>query len=438
MRTIKMKKIKVVPKKDEHCKITPPPKGCGFFPTGPCENPVLRLDVIVSVSCEGIISGRILCDFRPLKGITVNLTSSFPGLVFENPNPVTDSSGKFSTQVTVVPGTPVTSDVVITATAQVGDLILMDQIVIRVDCIKCINPLLTLSPIPDTVSCRGTQLTGKLICDGVPISGALITFMIQPAINKVIAAPNPALTSVDGTYKAILVPFPDVDETITIIAKSVIGGQQVSVSRQVTVRCLKCKNLSITLNPMKINKINCRAAISGILSCDGQPLANRTVTLTGSPFLQFLPSNPVADEEGIFTFVVAVSAGTPFQPASIKASAMVDGKLASATVNVTAGCKPPRPVMTLELPNSTVTEKGAEISGQLTLEGFPLKYIEVELRSSENQGIIKESLVKTDEKGRFTARIQPQPGMKGTVRVKAIASVGKKKKSVKGKIQIDA
>ncbi|XXM70633.1 hypothetical protein ACQ0QQ_13000 [Lysinibacillus sphaericus] len=429
----------MVPKKEEHCRIKPPPKGCGFFPSGVCEKPVLRLDQIGSISCEGIISGRILCDFRPLQGITVNLTSSFPGLIFENPNPVTDSTGRFSTRVTVVPGTPVTTGVVITATAQVGNVTLSDQIVIRVDCIVCINPLLTLNPIPDIVGCRGTQLSGKVTCDGAPIAGALITITIQPATNKVIAAPNPAITSADGTYKATLVPFPDVDETFTITAKTVIGGKQVSsISRLVTVRCLKCKNLSITLNPLKKNKINCRAVISGTLSCDGQPLANRTVTLTGSPILQFLPANPVTDEEGIFTSVIAVSPGTPFQPASITASAATDGKFASVTIDVTAGCKPANPVMTLELPESTVTEKGGKISGQLTSDGFPLRGIEVKLSTSQDLMILKESVAVTGEDGRFSVKVQPRPGMKGTVRVKAIATVGKKKKSVKGKIKIDA
>jgi hypothetical protein len=438
VKKIKLRKMKVVPKKETHCKITLPPKGCGFFPPGVCENPVLQLDEVGAISCEGIISGRILCDFRPLQGVTVTLTSSFDGLIFEDNTPVTDSTGRFSTRVTIVPGTPITPGVKITAAAQVGTAMLKDKIFIRVDCIACLNPLLTLNPIPDTVGCRGTQLTGKLTCGGVPIAGALITFTIQSASNKVIAAPNPAITSADGTYTATLVLFPDVDEIITVTASTMIGGKQVSSdTRQVTVLCVKCQNLSITLSMLKRNRISCRAVISGTLFCDGQPLANRTVTLTGSPILQFFPSNPITDEEGVFTSVVAIDPGTPFQPASFTASATVDGKFDSVTADVTAGCLPSRPVMTLEVPEGPVASNGCKIMGQITSHGFPLAGVDVELTSS-CESLFKESKVVTGDDGRFSAYIKPQPGMKGTVKIKAAASVGKKKKSVRKRISIDS
>jgi hypothetical protein len=439
VKKIKLRKMTVVPKKETHCKITLPPKGCGFFPPGVCETPVLQLDEVGAISCEGIISGRILCDFRPLQGVTVNLKSSFDGLKFEDDTPVTDSTGRFSTRVTIVPGTPITPGVIITATAQVGTVTLEDEITIRVDCMVCLNPLLTLNPIPDTVGCRGSQLTGKLTCDGVPIAGALITFTIQSASNKVIAAPNPAITSADGTYSAVLVLFPDIDEITSITASTKIGGKQVSsITRQVTVLCVKCKNLSITLSTLKRNRISCRAVISGTLSCDGQPLANRTVSLTGSPILQFLPANPLTDDEGVFTSVIAIEPGTSFQPASFTASAAVDGKFDSVTADVTAGCLPARPVMTLEIPEGSVSVNGGKIMGQLTSRGFPLKGVEVELTTSHEQVFLKESKVVTGDDGRFTAYIQPQQGMKGTVKIKAEASVGKKKKSVRKRISIDA
>jgi hypothetical protein len=439
VRKIKLRNMKVVPKKDSHCKIKLPPKGCGFFPSNLCEKPMIQLDEVGTISCEGVVSGRILCDFRPLQGVTVNLTSSFAGLIFENPNPVTDSTGRFSTRVTIVPGTPITPGVIITATAQVGTVTISDHIVVRVDCIVCINPVLTLNPIPDFVGCKGTKLTGRLTCDGVPIGGAAVTFTIQSASNKVIVTPNPAITLADGTYKATLVLFPDVDEIITITARTMIGGKQVSSeTRQVTVRCVKCRDLSITLSRLKRNKISCRAVISGTLSCDGIPLSNRTVSMTGSPILQFLPSNPVTDEDGIFTSVVIVSPGTPFQPASITASAMVDGNFDSVTVDVTAGCKPAKPVMTLEIPENAVTADGEEIAGHLTSNGFPLAGIPVKLKLSHGQVLVNEKSVVTGEDGRFTVFIQPQPGIKETISIKAVAAIGKKKHSIKEKVVVDS
>jgi hypothetical protein len=439
MRKIKLRKLKVVPKKNSHCKIKIPPKGCGFFPSDLCENPVIRLDEVGTISCEGIISGRILCDFRPLQGVTVNLTSSFAGLIFDNPNPVTDSTGRFSTRVTIVPGTPITQGVIITATAQVGTVTLSDYITVRVDCIVCINPVLTLNPIPDIVGCKGTKLSGKLTCDGAPIAGAAVTFTIQSTSNKVIITPDPAITQSDGTYNATLVLFPNVDEIITITADTMIGGEQVSSeTRQVTVRCVKCQNLSITLSRLKRNRISCRAVISGTLSCNGQPLPNRTVNVTGSPGLQFLPANPITDEDGVFTSVVVVSPGTPFQPASITASAVVDGIFDSVTADVTAGCKPAKPVLTLEIPDRGVTSEGETVAGQLTSNGFPLEGVQVKLKLSHNQVMLKENNVVTGDDGRFTAFIQPQPGIKETISIKAVAAIGKKKRSVTEKIVVDS
>jgi hypothetical protein len=439
VRKIKLRNAKVVPKKNSHCKIKLPPKGCGFFPADKCVNPVIQLDEVGTISCEGIISGRILCDFLPLQGVTVNLTSSFAGLIFDNPNPVTDSTGRFSTRVTIVPGTPITPGVIITATAQVGTVTISDYIIIRVDCIVCINPVLTLNLIPDIVGCKGTKLSGKLTCEGAPIAGAAVTFTIQSASNKVIVTPNPAITLADGSYNATLVLFPDVDEIITITATTMIAGKQVSSeTRQVTVRCVKCQDLSLTLSRLKRNRISCRSVITGTLTCDGQPLANRTVTVTGSPILQFLPANPITDEDGVFTSVVVVSPGTAFQPASFTASAVVDGIFDSVTADVTAGCKPANPVLTLEIPDRVVTAKGETITGQLTSNGFPLGGVPVKLKLSQNQVMLKENNVVTGDDGRFTASIQPKQGIRETISIKAVAAIGKKKRSVTGKIEVDS
>lgn len=409
------------------CKIDLPPRGCpGIFPFEGCTNPTIQLDDIGIISCEGIISGRVLCDYQPLQGVTVTLSSSFPGLVFEDDTSVTDSTGRFSTRVTVPLGTPITPNVQITATAVVIGKTISDTIFVRVDCIFCKNPVLTLEPIPCPVGCKGTQIRGRLVCDGQAIGNAAISFIIESASNRVVITPNPAITQSDGRYTATLVPFPDVDETIRITAVTKIGGLKVvSITREVSVRCVKCKNPEIKLN--KLKKIDCRSTISGKVTCDGVPQANVPVTLTGSSLLMFQTPNPVTDENGRFSSVVTVKKGTPFQTASYTATAVIDGKTISATDTVIAGCKKCRnPKLTLEVPCETVTCHGTKLSGRLTCDGAPIKNARISftVTASEPDAVeIDPNPAFTDEEGRYVTELCPRLGVHETIMIKATATV---------------
>ncbi|CAN7552786.1 hypothetical protein [Rossellomorea sp. LjRoot5] len=423
------------------CKIDLPPRGCpGIFPFEGCTNPTIQLDDIGIISCEGIISGRVLCDYQPLQGVTVTLTSSFPGLVFEDMTPVTDSTGRFSTRVTVPPGTPITPNVRITATAVVIGKTISDTIFVRVDCILCKNPVLTLEPIPCPVGCKGTQIKGRLICDGQAIGNAAISFIIESASNRVVITPNPAITQSDGRYTATLVLFPDVDETIRITAVTKIGGLKVvSKTREVAVRCVKCKNPAIKLN--KLKKIDCRSTISGKVTCDGVPQANVPVTLTGSSILMFQTPNPVTDENGRFSSVVTVKKGTPFQTASYTATAVIDGKTISATDTVIAGCKKCRnPKLTLEVPCETVTCEGTKLTGRLTCDGAPVKNARISFTvTATDPGAVEidPNPAFTDEEGRYVTELCPRLGVHETIMIKASATAFGEQVVASGEITID-
>ncbi|MFW0782870.1 hypothetical protein ACM6N5_21905, partial [Rossellomorea marisflavi] len=79
---------------------------------------------------------------------------------------------------------------------------------------------------------------------------------------RVVVNPNPAITQNDGTYSATVVPFIRINETITIVASTRIGGiEVVSEVRQLTVRCMKCVNPVIFIK--KVSTINCDGVISG-------------------------------------------------------------------------------------------------------------------------------------------------------------------------------
>ncbi|MHC8521265.1 hypothetical protein ACPJHQ_07915 [Rossellomorea sp. H39__3] len=356
------------------CKIIPPPKSCeGLFPNpgNECKEPIIQLDRIGSISCDGVISGRVFCDFQPVAGVVVQLSAN-PGIVnFANATPITDASGRFSTTVSVPRGTPITSGVVVTAEADVAGQRVTDSIITTVDCIVCTNPILTLNPIEGPVGCEGAPLSGRLICDGNAIARAPITFTITSQSKRVVVNPNPAITQNDGTYSATVVPFIGINETITIVASTRIGGiEVVSEARQLTVRCVKCVNPVIFIK--KVSTINCDGVISGTVLCDGVPIPNVPVTLSGPPFLQFEPEVPITDVNGVFTSRVTVSSGTPFQEAEITASAVVSGIEVSTSRIITAGCLFCRnPELTLNTPKKVIGCEGAELTGKLTCGGIP-------------------------------------------------------------------
>ncbi|MGM0852427.1 MAG: hypothetical protein ACQEWI_07430 [Bacillota bacterium] len=412
------------------CNINLPPRGCpGIFPFEGCTNPTIQLDAIGMISCEGIISGRVLCDYQPLQGVTVTLSSSFPGLIFDDPTPVTDSTGRFSTRVIVVPGTSIIPNVIVTATAVVIGKTIRDSISVRVDCIKCKHPELMLDPIKEPVGCKGAQLSGRLICDGRAIGNAAISFIIESQSKRVVITPNPAITQGDGKYTATLVLFPDVNETITITATTKIGGKRVtSETRKVKVRCVKCKNPDIKLN--KLKKIDCRAIVGGKVTCDGVPQVNVPVTLTGSPILKFRPPTPVTNEKGEFSSVVKVKNGTKFQSAFYTAEAVVDGKTVADTDQVIAGCiRCEKPKLTLEVPCEVVPCKGTKLTGKLTCDGIPIRNAAIKITiidSSPGAVEVNPNPARTNKQGEYETMITPVSGKSEDISIQATTVFGDK------------
>lgn len=412
------------------CKIDLPPRGCpGIFPFEGCTNPTIQLDQKGMISCEGIISGRVLCDYQPLQGVTVNLSSSFPGLVFDDPNPVTDSTGRFSTRVTVAPGTSIIPNVIVTATAVVIGKTIRDSISVRVDCIKCKHPELTLDPIKEPVGCKGAKVSGRLICDGRAIGNAAISFIIESQSKRIVITPNPTITQSDGKFTATLVLFPDVNETITITATTKIGGKRVSSeTREVKVRCVKCKKPDIKLKNLK--KIDCRTIVVGKVTCDGVPQADVPVTLTGSPILKFKPPVPVTNEKGEFSSVVKVKSGTEFQSAFYKAEAVVGGKTVTDIDHVIAGCKRcEKPKLTLEVECEVIPCKGAKLSGQLTCDGIPIRHAPVTidiLGSSPGAVEVKPNPARTNDQGEYETMITPVSGKSEDISIQAMTTLDDK------------
>ncbi|CAN7521358.1 hypothetical protein [Rossellomorea sp. LjRoot5] len=361
------------------CRIQLPPKGCpGLFPPEVCVNPVIQLEELVLISCEATISGRVLCDHVPVGGVQVTLTSTFPELVFSDPTPVTDRQGVFTTTVTVPRGTPITPDVRITATATVSEETVSDSIFVRVGCVECRNPVLTLNPVEGTIGCPGTQISGRLTCDGQPVPNAAVLFTIGNDSTKVVITPNPAITKADGTYTATLVPFLGIDATITVTASTTVGGNPVTSETQpVTVECLPCQNPVISLDDLE--PIICDGLVTGRLLCDGRPVAGVQVRLS-SPLLVFGSPTVITNANGEFSSPVSVPPGTSDQVTSYTARAEVNGISVSDTNTVEVSCPPcQNPIIQLDIPGPISCR--AVITGRVLCDGAPVPGVQVTLSS---------------------------------------------------------
>jgi hypothetical protein len=388
--------------KKEHplqCKVDFSPKGCpDIFPIKECINPMIQLNEAGTISCEGVITGRVRCDMVPVEGATVTLTSSFPQLILDNPTPVTNRRGEFTTNVNIPRGTPITPDVRITATVTLSGETDSDTIIVRAGCIRCTNPVLTLNPVGGIVGCRGTQLSGRLTCDGQSVPNAAVSFTIGNDSSRAVITPNPAITQADGTYIATLIPLPGIDTTITVTASAIIGGIPVSsMTQPIIVECLPCQNPVILLN--ELDPIVCDGIVTGRVLCDGRPVAGVQVRLS-SPLLVFESPTIITNANGEFSNDVSVPAGTSDQEATYTARTEVNGISVSETNTVEVSCPPCKnPVIQLDNPGPISCR--AVITGRVLCDGSPVPGVQVTLSSPLL--IFQSSVVTTNFNGEYSS-----------------------------------
>ncbi|KGP73106.1 hypothetical protein [Pontibacillus yanchengensis] len=416
------------PSSKKHCQVVLPPSGCpGIFPTTQCQTPMIQLDQISSISCEGVITGRVLCDFAPISGVEVTLSSSSDVVMFEDTTPITDRTGRFTTRVSIPKGTSF-QQVTITAKTSVANVMISDSIQITVDCVFCREPLLTLISPVGKVGCMGEKLKGSLLCDGVPIANAPISFQIISSSRNIFLSPNPAITEQDGSYSTTLIPTLGVNETITIVASATVGGKKVTaVLEDITVRCQKCKKPKIELDDSGL--INCKGTISGRLTCDGEPINNVVVNLTSTSVLEFDTPNPITDANGEFSSVARVPEGTASQSVSYKATATVDGKTVSKTGMVEIVCEScVNPHITLKVLTKVVECSGAKLEGKVTCDGKPVENAEVFINIQPPGARVKvdPNPAITKENGVYITTLTPEGNVDQTISVIASVTIGEK------------
>ncbi|OMF63416.1 hypothetical protein BK139_01765 [Paenibacillus sp. FSL R5-0490] len=406
------------------CRIQRPPNGCpGLFPPSLCTNPSIILDNPGPISCEATITGRVICDLVPVSGVTVQLTSSFAGVIFEDDTPVTDNRGRFTTIATVARNTPIQQGVIISASATVIGIEVSDSITTSAGCIACRNPRITLITPQGVVGCSGGQLTGVVTCDNVPVPNASVSFFVSDP-RSIILEENPTTTNANGEYSIDFAPVFGITETVTISARAAIGGTTVETDPQsVELNCHTCVNPAIDLfNP---GQISCSGLIRGRVTCNGLSVPNTIVNLRGSSILRFADDNPRTGVDGIFETPVTIRVGTEIQDVEINASAIVNGRFVEDTEFTRAGCLECRnPLLTILTPAGTVTCNGAPITGRVTCDGEGIENVTVSFRVESSAGPVFVLPDVTDAEGFYSTRITPGFGAVGNVTVTAFTTVG--------------
>ncbi|MBH0166867.1 hypothetical protein IHV12_18265 [Fictibacillus sp. 7GRE50] len=131
--------------------------------SGQCANIcALTLSSASEIDCSGVLSGTLLCGGVPQSGVTVTFTQ-FPEAVATIPSATTNASGNFTTNITVPPGTALTSTVV-SGTAIVAGQTVSSSIDIDFSCRA------TNCPCKFRLGVRGSSApaTANVVNQGVP------------------------------------------------------------------------------------------------------------------------------------------------------------------------------------------------------------------------------------------------------------------------------
>ncbi len=408
------------------CRVTLAPQGCGFFPHRRCINPRLHLEDPGPISCEATITGRLTCDLQPVSEVEVTLSGpSF--ITFEPTSPITDNQGRFTSRVLVDPNTPIQPNTEITAIATVNGRTVSDTIRVSVECVNCTNAEITINPITDVIGCQGENITGTVTCNGAPVPNTTVFFRTEQTEQSYFIKPNPATTDENGRYTTKIIPPIGVEETITFIASTTVGGHSAEASiENIQVNCQECLNPVIRLN--NPGPISCTGRITGTLTCSGAPISNRVVNLSsGSSFVSFNPADPITNENGRFTSEITISPNTPFQDTvQLLATARVHGNPTSDVIQITAGCVScTKPEITLNTPSETVGCEGADLTGIVTCDGEPIPGDQVFFHIRSEEGIITNpNPATTDENGRYRTTLHPSFGDTETIMITASVTVG--------------
>ncbi|BCB02499.1 hypothetical protein KH172YL63_06320 [Bacillus sp. KH172YL63] len=188
-----------------------------------CKHPVVELDSVTEIICCGRIGGTVLCDGIPVPDIDIELDS--PLLEFEKKMVTTNEQGRFSSEVTVPEDTDF-QEIPYTATAIVSGEVISAKGFVYGGCLLCEDPDISLR-VPLCIDCKGATITGKVMCDDIPLEGVKVFFEVMEKDLKKIIQPNPAVTNASGKYSARITSVHGMDHCLTLRAGILWGGRKI-------------------------------------------------------------------------------------------------------------------------------------------------------------------------------------------------------------------
>ncbi|RBP00002.1 hypothetical protein [Rossellomorea aquimaris] len=303
------------------------------------------------------MTGRVLCDGRPVAGVTVRLSS--PLLVFESPAVITNGNGEFTSSVSVPQGTS-EQETSYTARTEVNGIPVSETNTVEVSCPACRNPVIQLDN-PGPISCRAV-ITGRVLCDGVPVPGVQVTL----SSTLLVFQPSVVTTDFNGEYSSVAtVPFPTpITEGVPFTASATVNGIPVSNTNFVRAGCIDCPNPAMNL--IVPSTIECNGTLMGRVVCNGAtPIPNVPVffDVVQSHTNVFINPNPaVTGADGRYTATIMAVDGT-VETITVRARATVGGiPISAGPFNVSINCPaPPECTCKFKLDTQGGSQPGAQI-----------------------------------------------------------------------------
>ncbi|MBH0157357.1 hypothetical protein IHV10_13340 [Fictibacillus sp. 5RED26] len=243
-------------------------------------------------------------------------------------------------------------------------------IVLDCDCIVGIELSPTIGCRVDILSaaiivCNDT-INGKVTCNGVPVSGAVVTFQSAPSI--LTFSPNPIVTDSFGNFSVeVDVPVGTPETDVVITASTIVNGRTISTTDTSMVMCPSAL-CTLELIPSEL-PFNCTGNVFGIVTCGGQPIEGVTVNFSSSnPNFTLNPPSDITDSQGDVATGVNIASGTPSQTAVITGTATIGAQVLSTSITVTGSCASTCTLTLTAAPDINCT---GTISGTLTCGGVP-------------------------------------------------------------------
>ncbi|MCZ0703048.1 hypothetical protein J2T56_001236 [Natronobacillus azotifigens] len=297
-----------------------------------CDICALHFFVPAILVCERTLSGTLECNGERVEGASIHLSAT-PDIVSFSPDPaVTDANGHFTTVVTVPTGTESTDIEINASTTTEGEFVSTTLPTIAL-CLA--DPCVLTLFGADNMECNDI-ISGRVRCNNTFIPDVEVTTTANPAI--VTFNPNPAITDELGDYFAgVVIPNGTPPTDVEITTTATVNGETLTETIIVNVSCASACDLTVNADDF----ITCEGEITGVLTCDGDPVEGAEIEFSTFPTVGTFTPNPATSlADGSFSTTLIVPEETPRLSTVITAMTTVNGQSVSNSVGVHVECLP--------------------------------------------------------------------------------------------------